>query len=61
MFGTYVPHVIYFGLKNAPPFFQWMMYCKFQPLVQKYEAYLLNYLDDWIITTLGGEEGLALY
>jgi hypothetical protein len=22
VFGTYIPWVIYFGLKNAPPFFQ---------------------------------------
>ena len=61
MFGTYIPHIIYFGLKNTPLFFQQMMSCEFQPLIQKYKPYLLNYLDNWIITTPGGEEGLALY
>jgi hypothetical protein len=38
-----------------------MMAKEFQPLMQKYEAYLSNYLDDWIIATPGGEEGLALH
>lgn len=61
MFGTYIPQVVYFGLKNTPPFFQQMMACKFQPLMQKYEPYLSNYLDDWIIATPKGDEGLTLY
>jgi hypothetical protein len=61
IFGTYIPQVVYFGLKNAPPFFLRMMAKEFQPLMQKYKAYLSNYLDDWIIATLGGEEGLALH
>jgi hypothetical protein len=61
IFGTYIPKVIYFGLKNAPPFFQQMMAREFQSLMQQYEPYLLNYLDDWIIATPGGEEGLALH
>ena len=34
---------------------------EFQPLIQKYKSYLSNYLDDWIIATPRGEEGLALY
>ena len=34
---------------------------EFQPLIQKYEPYLSNYLDDWIIATPGGEEGLVLH
>jgi hypothetical protein len=34
---------------------------EFQPLMQKYKAYLSNYLNDWIIATLGEEEGLALH
>ena len=38
-----------------------MMAKEFQPLMQKYEAYLSNYLDYWIIATLEGEEGLALH
>ncbi len=61
MFGTYIPYVIYFGLKNAPLFFQQMMSHEFQPLIQKYEPYLSNYLDNWIIATPGGKEGSALH
>jgi len=61
VFGTYIPHVIYFGLKNAPPFFQRMMAKEFHPLMSQYEPYLSNYLNNWIITTPGGEEGLALH
>jgi hypothetical protein len=61
VFGTYIPQVIYFGLKNAPPFFQRMMAKEFRTLMQKYELYLSNYLDDWIIATPGGEDGLALH
>jgi len=38
-----------------------MMARKFAPIVQKYEPYLSNYLDDWIVTTPGGEEGLQLH
>ena len=29
--------------------------------MQKYDTYLSNYLDDWIIATPGGAEGLALH
>jgi len=61
VFGTFIPRVVYFGLKNAPPFFQRMMAKEFAPLLQKYEPYLSNYLDDWIIATLGEEEGLKLH
>ncbi len=25
VFGIYIPRVVYFGLKNTPPFFQQMM------------------------------------
>ena len=46
VFGTFIPRVVYFGLKNAPPFFQWMMAREFTLLLQKYEPYLSNYLDD---------------
>jgi hypothetical protein len=38
-----------------------MMAREFAPLIQKYEQYLSNYLDDWIVTTPGGEEGLRLH
>jgi hypothetical protein len=61
MFGTFILRVVYFGLKNAPPFFQQMMAKEFMPLLQKYEPYLSNYLDNWIIATPGGEEGLKLH
>jgi len=46
VFGTFIPRVVYFGLKNAPPFFQCMMAKEFAPLLQKYKPYLSNYLDD---------------
>jgi len=61
VFGTYIPQVVYFSLNNAPLFFQWMIAREFQPFLQKYKAYLSNYLDDCIIATPGGEEGLALH
>lgn len=61
IYGTYVPRVVYFGLKNAPPFFQRMMAREFSPIMQKYESYLSNYLDDWIVATPGGQEGLRLH
>jgi hypothetical protein len=38
-----------------------MMAKEFQSLTQKYDAYLSNYLDDWIIATPEGAEGLALH
>jgi hypothetical protein len=38
-----------------------MMAWEFAPIVAKYEPYLSNYLDDWIVAMPGGEEGLALH
>ena len=61
VYGTYIPRVVYFSLRNAPPFFQWTMAREFTPLVVKYEPYLSNYLNNWIVATRGGEEGLALH
>jgi hypothetical protein len=61
IFRTYIPWVVYFGLKNALPFFQQMIAKEFRTLMQKYEPYLLNYLDDWIIVMPGGKDGLALH
>ena len=46
IFGMYIPRVMYFRLKNTPSFFQWIMAKEFQPLMQQYEPYLSNYLDD---------------
>ena len=61
VYGTYIPRVVYFSLRNAPPFFQWMMAWEFAPLVAKYKPYLLNYLDNWIVATKAGEDGLVLH
>ena len=55
--GTYVPRVMYFGLTNAPPFFQRTMHRDFRPLLQKYPENLGNYMDDWWIATANDEEG----
>jgi len=60
-FGTYIPRVVYFGLKNAPPFFQRMMAQEFAPIISKYEPYLSNYLDGWIVATPGRDKGLVLH
>jgi hypothetical protein len=56
-FGTYVPNVMYFGLCNAPPFFQRIMHRDFSALLQKYPDELGNYMDDWWIATTEDEEG----
>src|SRR6266851_751477 len=61
VFGTYILQVVYFGLKNVPPFFQRIMAQEFTPIISKYEPYLSNYLDDWIVATPGGDKGLALH
>jgi hypothetical protein len=60
-YGTYILRVVYFRLKNVPPFFQRMMAWEFQLLIHQYEPYLSNYLNDWIIATPDGEEGLTLH
>jgi hypothetical protein len=52
---------VYFSLKNAPPFFQRMMAQEFAPIIRKYKAHLSNYLDNWIVATPGGDEGLHLH
>ena len=59
--GTYVPRVMYFGLTNAPPFFQRTMHRDFCALLQKYPDNLGNYMDDWWIATPDGEEGVRLH
>jgi hypothetical protein len=48
---------MYFGLTNAPPFFQRTMNHDFAPLLQKYPDELGNYMDDWWITTTDDNEG----
>ena len=47
--GTFIPQVMYFGLMNAPPFFQQMMHRDFCELFQRYPENLGNYMDDWWI------------
>jgi hypothetical protein len=59
--GTYVPRVMYFGLTNAPPFFQRTMHRDFCPLLQKYPENLGNYMDDWWIATANDKEGRKLH
>jgi hypothetical protein len=59
--GTYIPRVMYFGLTNAPPFFQRTMHRDFRPLLQKYPENLGNYMDDWWIATANDEEGRRLH
>ena len=59
--GTYVPRVMYFGLTNAPPFFQRTMHRDFRALLQKYPDNLGNYMDDWWVATPDGEEGTKLH
>jgi len=38
-----------------------MMVYEFKPLTRKYESYLSNYLNNWIIAMPGEEEGLKLH
>jgi hypothetical protein len=56
-FGTYIPCVMYFGLRNAPPFFQRTMHRDFADLLQQYPQELGNYMDDWWIATTSDKEG----
>jgi hypothetical protein len=46
-FGTYIPCVMYFGLTNVPPFFQWTMHRDFHSLLQRYPENIGNYMDNW--------------
>src|SRR6266403_3331481 len=55
--GTFIPQVMYFGLMNAPPFFQRVMHRDFRPLLQRFPENLGNYMDDWWIATKGDESG----
>ena len=59
--GTFIPQVMYFGLKHAPPFFQRMMHRNFRELLQRYPENLRNYMDDWWIVTENTSEGMALH
>ena len=59
--GTYIPRVMYFGLTNAPLFFQRTMHRDFRALMQKYPDNIGNYMDDWWIATPDGNEGRRLH
>ena len=59
--GTLIPQVMYFGLKNVPPFFQRMMHRDFRELLQKYPENLENYMDDWWIAMENTPEGTSLH
>jgi len=52
---------MYFGLMNAPPFFQRIMYHDFRTLLQKYLESLGNYMDNWWIITRGDDDGICLH
>jgi hypothetical protein len=52
---------MYFGLTNAPPFFQQTMHRDFRSLLQKYPENLGNYMDDWWVATANDEEGRQLH
>ena len=58
---TFIPQVMYFSLKNVPPFFQWMMHRDFRELLQRYPENLRNYMDNWWIATDDTSEGIALH
>ena len=58
---TFISQVMYFGLKNAPPFFQRMMHCDFRELLQRYPENLGNYMDNWWIATENTPEGTVLH
>ena len=57
----FIPQVMYFRLKNTPPFFQRMMHCDFRELLQRYLENLRNYMDDWWIAMENTLEGVALH
>ena len=59
--GMFIPQVMYFGLKNAPPFFQRMMHHDFRELLQRYPENLGNYMDDWWIVMENTSEGTAVH
>jgi hypothetical protein len=48
---------MYFGLMNAPPFFQCTMHRDFADLLQQYPQELGNYMDDWWIATTSDAAG----
>jgi hypothetical protein len=59
-YGTYIPNVMYFGMCNAPAFFQRTMQKDFTPFEQ-YRENADQYMDDWWIATSDDEAGQALH
>jgi hypothetical protein len=58
-FGTYIPHVMYFGLTNAPPHFQRVLRHDFAVVLQKYPNEIFNYMDDFVVATKKSPKGIA--
>jgi hypothetical protein len=48
-YGTYIPNVMYFGMCNAPAFFQRTMQKDFAPFLEQYRENMDQYMDDWWI------------
>jgi hypothetical protein len=60
-YGTYIPNVMYFGMCNAPTFFQRTMWKDFAPFLEQYQENTDRYMDDWWIATNDDEAGRALH
>jgi hypothetical protein len=60
-YGTYIPNVMYFGMCNAPTFFQWTMRKDFAPFLKQYRDNADQYMDNWWIATSNDEAGRALH
>jgi hypothetical protein len=58
---TYIPQVLYFGMCNAPPFFQRTMRTNFAPFLEQYRDNAGQYMDNWWMVTNDDEEGVALH
>jgi len=59
--GMYIPEVMYFGMCNAPAFFQRTMQSDFVPFLEQYKENAGQYMDDWWIATADDVEGRALH
>ena len=56
--GTYIPHVMPFGLCNAPLLFQHVTDQDFRPIKQKYPKNFAHYMDNMVIRTGDSPEEL---
>ena len=52
---------MYFGLTNAPPYFQRTIRRDFAPVLQKYPGEVHNYMDDFIVATKKDPKGVKLH